>query len=178
MKVKPLTLIRGQLRRLLAVGALVLSLISLSSVHSLNSIAAAAPLRSSPIMAASSMANQVKDQVDDVDQAMMSAKEKLDEAGQQTSKKAKDLAGKAKGKAQKDIAQTKAAAKDAQAAAGTKAKRDIAKTQEAADKTKASVVSRAKQDASTTDNALEKAGNKAETFASNALDAAKNLIGQ
>jgi isoleucyl-tRNA synthetase len=178
MKVKPLALMRGQLRRLLTVGALVLCLVLPSGVYSLNTSAVAASLYSSPIMAASSMANQVKDQVDNADQAMMSAKETLDEAGEKTSKKAKEIANKAKGKAQKDIAKTKAAAKDAQASAGNKAKRDIAKTQEAAEKTKSTVVSRAKQDVSKTDNALEKAGNKAEEFASNALDAAKNLIGQ
>jgi isoleucyl-tRNA synthetase len=178
MKVKPLALIRGQLRRLLTVGALVLCFMSLSSVYRLNPSAVAASLYSSPILAASSMANQVKDQVDSADQAMMSAKDKLDEAGEKTSKKAKEMAEKAKGKAQKDIAKTKAAAKDAQASAGAKAKRDIAKTKEAADKTKATVVSRAKQDAGKADNAIEKVGNKAEEFASNALDAAKNLIGQ
>lgn len=178
MKVKPLALIRRQLRRLLTVGVLALAFMSFSSAYSFNTPAVAASLYSSPIIAASSMANQVKDQVDSADQAMMNAKDKLDEAGKKTSKKAKDIAEKAKGKAQKDIAKTKSAAKNAQAAAGTKAKRDIAKTQEAVEKTKATVVSRAKQDAGKADNALEKAGNKAEEFASNALDAAKNLIGQ
>jgi hypothetical protein len=178
MNPEKLRVFKAKLIRWVALGAMALAFVSVSSFANLNATAMAAPSYHFPVMAASSAANQVKGQVDRMDRAIGDVKDNLDSASKDTARKTKDLADQAKGKVRKDIAKTKADAKDMQSAVGSKAKRDIAKTQEAAENTKAALASRTKQDASKAEGALEQAGNKAEEFASNALDTAKNFLGQ
>jgi multidrug resistance efflux pump len=163
MNPKNLRVLKARLIRWVALGAMALAFVGVSSFSNLNATAMAEPLYHFPVMAASSAANQVKGQVDRMDRAIGDVKDNLDSAAKDTARKTKDLADQAKGK---------------QSAVGSKAKRDIAKTQEAAENAKAALASRTKQDASKAEGALEQAGNKAEEFASNALDTAKNLLGQ
>jgi hypothetical protein len=151
------TFFKARFRRWAVLGALALTFTGLSSFSTLNPSVMAAPLYNFPVVAASSAANQVKGQVDKADRAIGDAKDKLD---------------------REDVAKTRASVKDAKSTAAGKVKRDLARTQEGAEDAKAAVASRAKQDASRTEVSLEKAGNKAEEFASNVLDTAKNLIGQ
>jgi hypothetical protein len=178
MNIERVTALKARLHRWAVLGAITLAFIGLSSFSNLNATASAAPQHNFPVIAASSAANQVKGQVDRMDRAIGDVKENLDSASKDTARKTKDIAGQAKGKARKDVARARADAKDMQSAVGSKAKRDIAKTQEAAEDAKAAIGSRAKQDSSKAEGALEQAGNKAEEFASNALDTAKNLLGQ
>jgi uncharacterized protein YjbJ (UPF0337 family) len=172
------TFFKARFRRWAVLGALALTFTGLSSFSTLNPSVMAAPLYNFPVVAASSAANQVKGQVDKADRAIGDAKDKLGSASKDAAKKAKNLAAQAKGKAREDVAKTKASVKDAQSTAAGKVKRDLARTQEGAEDARAAVASRAKQDASRTEVSLEKAGNKAEEFASNVLDTAKNLRGQ
>jgi hypothetical protein len=158
--------------------SLALTFVGLNGFSSLGTSAIAAPLHRFPVVAASSAANQVKGQVDKMDRAISDVKDKLDSASNDTAKKTKEQADQAKDKARTDVAKTKTSVKDAQSAAAGKAKRDLARTQEGAENAKAAVASRAKQDASRAEVSLEKTGNKAEEFASNVLDTAKNLLGQ
>ncbi len=178
MKSKQLTTLKARFHRWAILGVLALTFTGLSGFSTLNASVMAAPLHNFPVVAASSAANQVKGQVDKMDRAIGDVKDTLDSASKDSAKKAKDLAAQAKGKARKDIANTRAAVKDAQSDAAGKAKRDLARTQEGAEKAKAAVASRAKQDASKAEGSLEKTGSKAEEFASNVLDSAKNLLGQ
>ena len=178
MNPKQLSVLKARLHRWVVLGAMVLAFVGLSSFSDFNTSAMAAPRHNFPVIAASSAANQVKGQVDRMDRAIGDVKDNLDSAAKDTARKTKDLADQAKGKARKDVAKAKADAKDMQSAVGSKAKRDIAKTQEAAENAKAALAGRTKQDASNVEGALEQAGNKAEEFASNALDTAKNLLGQ
>jgi hypothetical protein len=175
---KQSTTLKARFRRWAILVSLALTFIGLSSFSKLDTSAIAAPLHHFPVIAASSTANQVKGQVDKMDRAIGDVKGKLDSASKDTAKKTKELAAQAKDKARKDVAKTKASVKDAQSTAAGKAKRDLARTQEGAENAKAAVASRAKQDASRAEVSLEKTGNKAEEFASNVLDTAKNLLGQ
>jgi ElaB/YqjD/DUF883 family membrane-anchored ribosome-binding protein len=178
MKPKQLITFSSRLYHQFALGSLILAFSWLSSFSYFNVSAIAASLPSTPIIAASSAANQVKSQVDKVDRAMGNVKDKVDSTSKDTQKKAKDFAVMAKDKASKDVAKTQTSVKDVKSTVDSKARRDIAKTKGAVEENKAAVASRAQQDASKTENVLEKAGNKAEEFASNALDTAKNILGQ
>ena len=156
MKSQQWIILKARLHRWVVLGSLALAFIGLSSFSDLSGPAIAASLNIRPVMAASSAANQVKGQVNKIDQAVGNVKDKLDSASKDSADKAEDLAAQAKGKARKDIAKTKAGVKDLQSSASSKAKQDTSKVE----------------------GVLEKAGDKAEAFASNALDTAKNLLGQ
>jgi ElaB/YqjD/DUF883 family membrane-anchored ribosome-binding protein len=178
MKPKQLITFVNKLYLQLAVGSLILAFSWLSSFSYFNISAMATSLPSAPVLAASGTASQVKDQVDKVDRAIDNVKDNVDSASKATQRQAKDFAAKAKDKSRKDIAKTQASVKDAKSTVDSKVKRDIAKTKGAVEENKAAVASRTQQDASKAENMLETAGNKAEEFASNALDTAKNILGQ
>jgi ElaB/YqjD/DUF883 family membrane-anchored ribosome-binding protein len=178
MRCNSLTTFKAQFRRWVVLGALILTFTGLSGFSALNASVMAAPFYNFPVVAASSVASQAKGQMDKVDRAVGDVKGKLESAAKDTAKKAKNLAAEAKGKAREDVAKTRTSVKDAQSAAVGKVKRDVARTQEGAENAKSAIASRAKQDTSKTNVALEQAGNKAEEFASNVLDTAKNILGQ
>lgn len=178
MRCNSLTTFKARFRRWFVLVALILTFTGFSGFSNLNASVMAAPFYNFPVVAASSAASQAKGQVDKVDRAVGDVKGKLDSTAKDMAKKAKNLAADAKGKAREDVANTRTSVKDAQSAAAGKVKRDVARTQEGAENAKSAVASRAKKDASKTDVALEKVGNKAEEFASNVLDTAKNILGQ